>query len=36
MYVGMNHLPVQSQVQMKGGTMTISYSGWNSAIAISP
>lgn len=36
MYVGMNHLPMQSQVQMKGGTMTISYSGWNSAISISP
>lgn len=36
MYVGSNRLPIASEVQMKGGTMTISYSGWNSAIAISP
>lgn len=35
-YVGTNHLPIESQVHMKNGTMTISYSGWNSHIAIAP
>ncbi len=34
MYVGSNHLPVQSVVQTKSGTMTITYSAWNTPITI--
>ncbi|MHB8404084.1 MAG: hypothetical protein ACYDCJ_01495 [Gammaproteobacteria bacterium] len=36
LYLGRNHLPVQSVVHVTGGTVTITYSQYNTAITINP